>query len=96
MGGRLGMGLRAPGDVRYVISCRHLDRQRLSPAGLKEDGKAGWETHCLRYSLLLALLFGSRGIEPMFFHGLVSEPFVEPDDDLEVPAWFPFVLNRSR
>ena len=32
----------------------------------------------------------------MFFHGLVSEPFVDPDDDFEVPAWCPFALNRSR
>lgn len=96
IGGRLGIGLSAPGDVRYVISCRHLDRQRLFITGSMKKGKEGRETYCLRYSLLLALLFGSRGIEPMFFHGLVSEPFVDPDDDFDVPAWCPFVLSRSR
>ena len=41
MGGRLGMGFSAPGDVRYVISCRHLDRQHLFPAASRL--KEGWK-----------------------------------------------------
>jgi hypothetical protein len=56
----------------------------------------------LRYSLLLALLFGSRGTAPTLFQVLLdTEPELESLDDFDIadilddPAW-PFTLPNHQ
>jgi len=86
--GLAGNGFKAPGEVRYVISCKHLDVSIALRA---------W-TYCLRYSLLLARDFGSLGTAPTLFQ--VFAPELESLDDFDMtdilddPAC-PFILRST-